>query len=87
MASQIVLQEPQQHSVQAPEQEKQPTLVEGYFQSCEGHMKRRSKILKRWKKEYIKVIPGSYCRYVCVESPDLEWGIGKPASIGPLSHL
>lgn len=45
--------------VQSPEQEKQPTLVEGHFQSCEGHMERRSKILKRWKKEYIKVIPGA----------------------------
>ena len=61
MASQITLEEPLLQSVQAAEQEKQPTLVEGYFQPCEGHMKRRSKILKRWKKEYIKVIPGSYC--------------------------
>lgn len=44
-----------------PEQEKQPILTEGHFQSCEGHMERRSKILKRWKKEYIKVIPGTAC--------------------------
>lgn len=48
--------------VQSPEQEKQPTLVEGHFQSCEGHLERRTKILKRWKKEYIKVIPGIVTR-------------------------
>ena len=66
MASQIALEEPQLQPVQAAEQEKQPTLVEGHFQSCEGHMKRRSKILKRWKKEYIKVIPGNtdYTGYI-----------------------
>ena len=63
MASQMTLEEPLLQSVQAAEQEKQPTLVEGYFQSCEGHMKRRSKILKRWKKEYIKVIPGILYSY------------------------
>ena len=63
MASQsaTVEQPPALQPVQAPEQEKQPTLVEGHFQSCEGHMERRSKILKRWKKEYIKVVPGQYC--------------------------
>ena len=46
-------------SVQSSEQKKQPTLVEGNFQLCEGHIERKSKILKRWKKEYIKVIPGT----------------------------
>ena len=40
------------------EQGRRPILVEGYFHSCEGQIERRSKILKRWKKEYIKVIPG-----------------------------
>ena len=60
MASQnaAVEEPPPLQAVQAAEQEKQPILVEGRFQSCEGHIQRRSKILKRWKKEYIKVIPG-----------------------------
>ena len=62
MDDQSELEEPllanQLQPVQAAEQEKQPTLVEGCFQSCEGHIQRRSKILRRWKKEYIKVIPG-----------------------------
>ena len=48
----------QLQSVQSIEQERRPSLVEGYFHSCEGQIERRSKILKRWKKEYIKVIPG-----------------------------
>ena len=56
----LVEEPPDLQPVQSPEQEKQPTLVEGSFQSCEGHIERRSKILKRWKKEYIKVIPGIY---------------------------
>ena len=62
MASQdlmVVEQPPALQPVQSPVQEKQPTLVEGSFQSCEGHIERRTKILKRWKKEYIKVIPGT----------------------------
>lgn len=65
MASQDLLEAllaeepPALQQVQSPEQEKRPTLVEGSFQSCEGHIERRSKILKRWKKEYIKVIPGT----------------------------
>ena len=60
MASQnaTVEEPPPLQAVQAAEQEKKPILVEGCFQSCEGHIQRRSKILKRWKKEYIKVIPG-----------------------------
>ena len=62
MASQNVEEPPALQPVQSPEQEKQPTLVEGHFQSCEGHMERRSKILKRWKKEYIKVVPGTDIR-------------------------
>ena len=48
----------QLQTVQSIEQERRPSLVEGYFHSCEGHIERRSKILKRWKKEYIKVVPG-----------------------------
>lgn len=44
--------------IQSVEQERRPCMVEGNFHSCEGQIERRSKILKRWKKEYIKVIPG-----------------------------
>ena len=58
----LVEEPPALQPVQAPEQKKQPTLVEGRFQFCEGHMKRRSKILKRWKKEYIEVVPGTRIR-------------------------
>lgn len=35
-----------------------PTMREGYFQGCEGYLKRKSKILKRWKLEWLKVEPG-----------------------------
>ena len=59
LESLLVEEPPALQPVQSPEQEKRPTLVEGSFQLCEGHMERRSKILKRWKKEYIKVIPGT----------------------------
>ena len=50
----------QVQSIQSMEQERRPSLVEGHFHPCEGQIERRSKILKRWKKEYIKVIPGRY---------------------------
>ena len=65
MASQDLLEAllaeepPTLQQVQSSKREKQPTLVEGSFQPCEGHIERRSTILKRWKKEYIKVIPGT----------------------------
>ena len=56
----------QLQSVKSVEQERRPSLVEGYFHSCEGHIERRSKILKRWKKEYIKVVPGKPYSYIAV---------------------
>ena len=55
-------------SVKSPEQaERRPSLIEGSFHSCEGQIQRRSKILKRWRSEYIKVIPGMAVRLMpCV---------------------
>ena len=54
----LVEEQPALQTVQSKEQQKRPTLVEGSFQSYEGHIERTSIVLKRWKKEYIKVIPG-----------------------------
>ena len=33
-------------------------LKEGQIQQCNGYLMRRTKHLKRWKKEFIDVIPG-----------------------------
>ena len=49
---------PAPQPVQAPVEQERPLLLEGYIQSCEGYLKRKTKILKRWKKEYFKVVPG-----------------------------
>ena len=35
-----------------------PELKEGVIQECNGHLMRRSKYLKRWKKEFVHVVPG-----------------------------
>lgn len=45
--------------VQAPAEQQRPLLLEGYIQECEGYLERKTKILKRWKKEYFKVAPGN----------------------------
>ena len=60
LVEQLSTTQPVQASGQVP---KRPTLREGLFQSYEGHIQRRTKILKRWKHEYIKVIPG-IARYI-----------------------
>ena len=44
--------------VQAPAEQPRPLLLEGYIQSCEGYLERKTKILKRWKTEYFRVTPG-----------------------------
>ena len=49
---------PAPQPVQAPVEQERPLLLEGYIQSCEGYLERKTKILKRWKKEYLKVAPG-----------------------------
>ena len=53
---------PAPQPVQQPDQEREATLKEGYIQSCEGYLKRRTKILKQWKKEWLNVVPGK-CVY------------------------
>ena len=35
-----------------------PELKEGHIQQCDGYLMRRTKYLKRWKKEYVSVNPG-----------------------------
>lgn len=39
-----------------------PPLQEGFIQSCEGYLKRRTNVLKRWKKEWLSVQPGKLIR-------------------------
>ena len=36
----------------------QLTLHQGRVQGCEGYLLRKTKILKRWKKQWITVVPG-----------------------------
>lgn len=38
--------------------QRKPSLKEGHIQSCQGYVQRRSKILKRYKKEWLDIIPG-----------------------------
>ena len=49
---------PAPQPVQAPTGQERPVLLEGYIQTCEGYLERKTKILKRWKKEYFRVAPG-----------------------------
>ena len=44
--------------IQQAESGPAPTLQEGCFQGCEGYLRRQSKILKRWKLEWLKIEPG-----------------------------
>ena len=37
-----------------------PTLLQGVVQNCEGYLGRQSKILKRWKKEWLQVVAGEW---------------------------
>ena len=52
--------------VQAPEEQPRPLLLEGYIQTCEGYLERKTKILKRWKTEYFRVAPGKMKERVTV---------------------
>ena len=47
-----------QHVVAQPEQQQPLTLQEGFIQSCQGYMERKSKYLKRWKRRWFAVEPG-----------------------------
>ena len=44
--------------IQQTEDSPQPTLQQGYIQECEGYLYRQSRILKRWKREWLKIVPG-----------------------------
>ena len=45
-----------QHVAQ-PEQQQPLTLQEGFIQSCQGYLERKSKYLKRWKRRWFAVEP------------------------------
>ena len=49
---------PAPQPIQQAESGPAPTLQQGLFQGCEGHLRRQSKILKRWKVEWLKIEPG-----------------------------
>ena len=36
-----------------------PPLQEGYIQGCDGYLRRRSRVLRRWKVEWFSVQPGT----------------------------
>ncbi len=44
--------------VQQAVREREPSLQEGCIQPCQGYLRRRSSILRRWKKEWLDVVPG-----------------------------
>lgn len=51
-------QPPAPQPVQQAAQGPPPVLREGYIQGCQGYLKRRTKFLKRWKKQWFSVVPG-----------------------------
>lgn len=51
---------PAPQPVQQPAQQAAPILQEGYIQVCQGYLKRRTTILKRWKKQWFGVAPGEF---------------------------
>ena len=40
-----------------------PELKEGSIQNCHGYLMRRTKYLKRWKKEFVDIVPGEF--HIC----------------------
>lgn len=53
-------QPPADAPVQQARREREPSLKEGYIQPCQGYLRRRSSILRRWKKEWLDVVPGMH---------------------------
>ena len=51
---------PDPQPVQRPAQQAPPLLQEGYIQTCQGYLKRRTNILKRWKKQWFGIAPGEF---------------------------
>ena len=62
---------PAPQPVQQLPNEPAPTLQEGCVQGCQGYLKRRTKILKRWKKQWFSIAPGKQAGGVA----GLEWNI------------
>ena len=60
MAAAPVAVPPADQPVQQPESAPRLQLQEGHIQSCTGYLKRRTKILKRWKKGWISIEPGKF---------------------------
>ena len=53
---------PDPQPVQQPAQQAPPLLQEGYIQTCQGYLKRRTNILKRWKKQWFGIAPGEFSK-------------------------
>ena len=49
---------PDPQPVQRLAQQTLPLL--GYIQACQGYLKRRTNILKRWKKQWFGIAPGEF---------------------------
>lgn len=58
MATRVVDAPPAPQLVQVAEVAPEPTLQQGVIQGCEGYLNRKTRILKRWKKQWIKIVPG-----------------------------
>ena len=58
---------PVDQPVQQPESAPRLQLQEGSIQGCTGYLKRRTKILKRWKKGWISIVPGEFLQQACVQ--------------------
>ena len=51
---------PDPQPIQQAESGPAPTLQQGCFQGYEGNLRRKSKVLKRWKLEWLKIEPGEH---------------------------
>ena len=49
---------PDPQPVQQLPREPAPILQEGRVQGCQGYLTRRTKFLKRWKKQWFSITPG-----------------------------
>ena len=44
-----------------------PDIKEGRIQKCDGHLMRRTKYLRRWKKEYVEILPGKKLHFTVLD--------------------
>ena len=84
MASQIDAP-PAPQPIQRAEDGPRPSLQQGYIQNCEGYLHRKTKILKRWKKEWLKVVTGKKSTNVGAGLQPAYWVLVSQAS-GPAPH-